>query len=57
MINNEPNDTPITKSMMDDARARRLAYFSQPITPAPRPARRDLPRRNRNHSVRHRAIR
>jgi hypothetical protein len=56
-MNNEPNDTPITKSMMDDARARRLAYFSQPIIPNDRPARRDLPRRSRRHSVSHRAIR
>jgi hypothetical protein len=57
MNNNEPRDTPITKSMMDAARERRLAYFAQDIAPAPRPARRDLPIRNRNHSRSHRAIR
>ena len=56
MNNNEPRDTPITKSMMDAARARRLAYFAQDITPAPRPARRDITR-NRTTSRRRRAIR
>lgn len=53
-----PDDNPTTtKAMMDDARARRLAYFNQPIIPAEGKARRDLPKRNRRHSVSHRAIR
>lgn len=56
MNNNEPRDTPITAAMMDDARARRLAYFAQPIIPADRPARR-LPPRERNSSRRRRTIR
>lgn len=53
------NDTPITRSMMDDARARRLAHFAQPIIPNDRPARKVPPnaRRTRRTSVRHRSIR
>lgn len=57
MNNNEPRDTPITKSMMDAARERRLAYFNQPITPAPRPARRDIIRTRSTATRKRRAIR